>query len=104
MHMLAPDADLKGWAKPEHFYEGKLTRRARLEYIFESIADGELTDFFNADLKASIKLFDLLNNGTHRLSSKATAAQLKYLQSRIVNFVDAMLEARGHKGKEKHRR
>ena len=96
MHILAPDSDLKGWAKPEHFDKGKLTRKARLEYIFESVADGALTDFFKADLNASIKLFDLLNSGTHRLSSRATSAQLKYLRSRIVNFVDAMLEARGH--------
>lgn len=96
MHILAPDAKVQPWAKPEHFDKGKLTRKARLEYIFEPVASGELVGFVKADLKASIELFDLLNNGTHRLSSKATAAQLRYLRARVVNFVTSMLEARGH--------
>jgi len=96
MHILAPDTKVKPWAQPQHFDKGKLTRQARLEYIFESIADGEFTGFFKADLKASIELFDLLNNGTHRLTSKATPKQLRYLRGRIVNFITCMLEAKGH--------
>jgi hypothetical protein len=96
MHMLAPDERVKPWAKSEHFDKGRLTRRARLEYIFESIAGGEFTNFFKADLKASIELFDLLNNGTHRLTSTATPEQLRYLKGRVVNLVSVMLEARGH--------
>ncbi|MDX6574503.1 MAG: hypothetical protein QOE96_456 [Blastocatellia bacterium] len=96
MHILAPDAKVKPWAKPQHFDKGRLTRQARLEYIFESVADGEFTGFFKADLKASIELFDLLNNGTHRLTSKATPEQLRYLRGRIVNFITCMLEAKGH--------
>ena len=96
MHMLAPDSDVTPWAKPHHFDRGKLTRKARLEYIFASVAGGEFTGFFKADLKASIELFDLLNNGTHRLSSKASSKQLRYLRGRLVNLITSMLEARGH--------
>jgi hypothetical protein len=96
LHLLAPDKSLKSWAKQEHFANGKLTRRARLEYIFESVGEGEFTNFFKADLKASLELFDLLNNGTHRLTSSATPEQLRYLRGRVVNLLSAMLEASGH--------
>jgi hypothetical protein len=96
MHKLAPDERVKLWAKPEHFDNGRLTRKARLEYIFESVGEGEFTNFFNADLKATIELFNLLNNGTHRLKSSATPEQLRYLRGRVVNLLSAMLEAKGH--------
>jgi hypothetical protein len=96
MHILAPDSDVKPWAKPEHLHNGKPTRKARLEFIFQSVASGEFVDFFKADVRASVELFDLLNQGTHRLSSKATPEQLKYLRNRVANLIDAMLEARGH--------
>lgn len=96
LHTLAPNVEVEPWAKPHHFDKGKLTRKARLEYVFESVAGGEFTGFFKADVKASIELFDLLNNGTHRLTSKATPKQLRYLRGRIVNLITCMLEAKGH--------
>lgn len=96
LHKLAPDREVKRVATEDDFHEGRLTRRARLKYIFADAAGPELVKFFEADMEAAVKLFDLLNSGTHRLSSKATPDQLHYIRCRVVGLVGSMLEVQGY--------
>lgn len=95
LHMLAPDADVLKRAEPEDLHNGRPTRKARLNYIFAEVAGPEIADFFEADVKAAIALFDLLNNGTHRLEQRASKEQVHYLRGRVAGMIASMLAARG---------
>jgi len=96
LHKLAPDREVRKVVTKNDLYEGRPTRRARLKYIFVDAAGPEISDFFEADMEAAVKLFDLLSSGTHRLGSKATPEQLHYIRCRVVGLVDSMLEVRGY--------
>jgi Predicted pPIWI-associating nuclease len=95
LHHLAPDAEILPTAKPADLHNGKPTRRARLNFIFADVGGNALAKFYDADMKAALKLFDLLNDGTHRLEQDATPDQVHYLRGRIVGLLSSMLEARG---------
>lgn len=96
LHKLAPDDEVKKIATQDEIVRDKPTRIVRLRYIYGTVANGAVTDFFAADVKAAIKLFDFLNDGTHRLGVCATPPQLRFIKSRLVGLVSSMLEARGY--------
>jgi hypothetical protein len=96
LHKLAPDRSVLKLAPEETDDRGRPTRDARLRYVFAQVAGGELTAFFECDLKAGVALFELLNAGTHRLTSKATPEQFRYIKARTVGLLAAMLEAQGY--------
>jgi len=95
LHKLAPDDRLLPAAQPTDLADGRPTRRARLRFIFAGVAGPEMATFFEADMKAAIELFDLLNSGTHKLGNKATPQQLHYLRGRVAGLIASMLSARG---------
>lgn len=95
LHMLAPDENVMVGANSEDLHNGRPTRRARLNHIFAEIAGPEIASFYEADMKAALALFDLLNDGTHRLEQHASAKQMHYLRGRVVGLVTSMLAARG---------
>jgi hypothetical protein len=96
LHKLAPDEKVKKIVTSDDLHEGRPTRRARLKYIFTHATGAELAEFFEADVNAALKLFDLLNSGTHRLGSEATPAQLHYIRCRVVGLIGSMLEVQGY--------
>jgi len=97
LHKLAPDkAVVPLAARSELDEKGRPTRRARIRYIFSEVAGGELADFFESDLEAGVQLFEVLNAGTHRLGSRATPHQFRYIKARVVGLLGAMLEVRGY--------
>jgi hypothetical protein len=96
LHLLAPDAEILPAARPEDLHNGQPTRRARLNHIFAGMSGSAFTRFYEADMKAAISLFTLLNDGTHRLGNSATPDQCRYLRGRIVGLISSMLEARGY--------
>ena len=96
LHKLAPAKEIMKSASEGDLHNGRPTRRARLQYIFAAVSGPELADFFEADLKAAIELFDLINSGTHRLNNIATPQQLHYLRSRVVGLISSMLETQGY--------
>lgn len=95
LHRLAPDHEILATATPDDLHQGRLTRKARLRYIFRAQAGPEIARFFDADVKAALELFDLLNNGTHRLDGNATPDQAHYLRGRVAGLVSSMLAAQG---------
>lgn len=96
LHMLAPDDRVLPVAEPADLHNGRPTRRARLRFIFAPAAGDAVASFFEADLRAAVALFEVLNEGTHRLGSSATPDQLHYLRGRIVGLIASMLEAQGY--------
>jgi hypothetical protein len=95
LHKLAPDEEIIPSAKPADLHDGRPTRRARLNFIFSEAGGAAIAKFYEADMKAALALFDLLNDGTHRLEQNATVDQVHYLRGRIVGLLSSMLEARG---------
>lgn len=97
LHHLAPDEAVREFTSaPEHYHDGRPTRAARLNCIFANVAKGSLIEFYRADTRAAIELFDMLNSGTHQLGQKASVMQVRYLKSRLVGLISSMLEARGY--------
>lgn len=94
LHALAPDADMAGWAQPHHYDKGKLTRHARLEFIFRDVDEGDFADFMKKDYTAAITLFDLLNK-VHKKELVLTENQFRVLSHRVQGFVNTLLEAAG---------
>jgi hypothetical protein len=94
LHKLAPDKEVI--AKGCDLHNGRPTRHARLTFIFSDVAGGELTRFFEADMKAALELFDLLSGGTHRLGNKATPEQAYYIKGRVSGLISSMFSARGY--------
>lgn len=95
LHILAPDDQILSTATSGDLHNGRPTRRARLNYIFASVTGSSIATFYEADLKAALDLFDLLNDGTHRLAGTATSEQVRYLKGRLVGLVSSMLSSCG---------
>jgi len=96
LHQLSPDHEVRKIAGPDDIVNGKPTRVVRLRYIFGPVGNGAVATFFDADMRATTALFELLNNGTHRLGEVATREQVRFIKSRLVGLVGAMLEAQGY--------
>jgi len=95
LHALAPDAKVLHSAAPADLHNDRPTRRARLNYVFGAAAGGAIASFYEADMKAALGLFDLLNDGTHRRESSVSKEQVHYLRGRLVGLVSSMLSAQG---------
>jgi hypothetical protein len=95
LHILAPDAALTPWAQTRHYHNGKLTRHARLEFIFRDVDEGDFAEFMKMDYKTAIGLFDLLNK-VHKKELTLTEAQFRVLRNRIQGFLNTLLEAAGN--------
>jgi hypothetical protein len=93
LHHLSPDAELLPTAQPGDLHNGRPTRKARLNHIFRGIGNGQLASFYEADLKAALELFDLLNDGTHRLGNQATSDQVRYIERRVAGLLTSMIDA-----------
>lgn len=83
LRQLAPDAQVVAWTKdPEHFHEGRPTRKARIHYLYDAVAEPALKKFIAADIRAALELFDALSAGTHVANLGASAVALTILLHR----------------------
>jgi hypothetical protein len=90
LHSLAPDDTIKGWTNdPNHFHEGRPTRKARLLYIVRNYQNGPFVDFFIQDFSNQM---DLLNADEHRKSQKYTESQLSLLHWRFLSALKFLME------------
>lgn len=95
LHKLAPDEKVRPWAKPVHLSEGKLTRKARLEFIFREDNNGDLVPFMKKDFAAALELFELLNKA-HKKELAISQKQFRILRNRIEGLLNTLLEAAGY--------
>jgi Predicted pPIWI-associating nuclease len=89
---VASDAEVNAWTQdPSHFHNGKPTRHARIQYLYSPISQPALRKFIDADIRAAIELFDLLNKGTHVANLGTDAAALAVLLNRAEGILLLLL-------------
>ncbi len=92
LHLLSPDKEVRSWStSSEDFANGKPTRKARLHFICRNVNHGPLTDFLEKDIETMVRVFDLLNKGTHQVSSAFTEPQLVALRTKAESAIHFML-------------
>ncbi len=90
LHSLAPDDAVKGWTNnPNHFHQGRPTRKARLLYIVRNYRNASFVDFFIQDFSNQM---DLLNADEHRKSQEYTESQLLLLHGRFLSALQFLME------------
>jgi hypothetical protein len=95
LHKLAPDEEVRSWARPDHFSNDKLTRLARVEFIFRDDNNGDLVPFMKKDFSATVELLGLLNK-VHKKDPGISRKQFRILKNRIQCVISTFLEAAGH--------
>jgi predicted ABC-type ATPase len=84
LDQLAPDHEIKEWTSlPEHYRNGKPTRKTRLLYICRFINQKPLVRFVEKDIDAAVEFMNLFQRGTHAVDAQYTAAQLTALEVRM---------------------
>jgi hypothetical protein len=92
LHFLSPDDAIKEWSNsPDDYSNGRPTRKARMRYICRNINHGPFTGFMEKDIETMVKLFDLLNQGTHQITTSFTDRQIDALRNRAESTVHFML-------------
>ena len=93
LHALAPDTEVKKWTNnPEHFYNKRPTRKARLLYICREINHGPFSDFIEADVHSTLKFLDLFQKGTHKVVIEYQEKQLHAMLVRMEATLRFLLE------------
>jgi len=92
LRQMAPDAEVKAWSQdPTHFSNGRPTRNARIQYLYSPVLQPALRKFIDADIRAAIELFDLLNKGTHVANLGASVVALAVLLNRAEGILLLLL-------------
>lgn len=101
LHLLAPDERVEACGLldscapeiREKDGRGKPTRSARLYTIYFGIQHVEMREFLKADVKAALSLFDLLNAGTHRMSSALTEREVTSILRKVESTLQFLIES-----------
>jgi hypothetical protein len=93
LHALSPDDKVKSWSNfPEHYQNGKPTRRARLLYICRSLNHDPFSDFLEKDIDAVLEFIKLFQRGTHEIIPTYTDFHLKMMLVRMESALRFLLE------------
>lgn len=80
LHQTAPDSDIRSWTVDNsYFNDGRPTRQARLDFICRGLNHGPFAKFVSKDVSAYLELIQMLQRGTHELSTALTEEQLRAL-------------------------
>jgi hypothetical protein len=92
LHRLSPDEEIKKWSTSSDDYaNGRPTRKSRLRYICRNINHGPFAGFMDRDIETMVTVFDLLNKGTHEVSTAFNEQQLLALRVKAESAVHFML-------------
>lgn len=93
LHTYAPDDDLKRkYTEPKYYYDGKPTRRTRIEYIlFNKYSNSSLLDIIDKDIVAILEIFNLFQAGTHKVVSSLSDDELKFILKRTILLIEQLL-------------
>jgi Predicted pPIWI-associating nuclease len=95
LHSLASDREVGSWtSQPDHFHNGRPTRRARLLYVCRNINEGPFIDFVRDDVNATLSFVDSLSSGTHTVEFRLSPAQLKSTVARMESLLVFLLQIR----------
>ncbi len=80
LHITTPDKEVLNWiSDPNHLYNGRPTRKARLFYLCRMINHGPFISFLQSDVEAHLSLIELFQRGTHELNISFTEKQMELL-------------------------
>jgi tellurite resistance protein len=92
LHALSPDEKIKQWSNsPEHYNNGKPTRRARLLYVCRALNNDPFSDFLEKDIAAVLEFLKLFQRGTHEIISSYTDFQLRVMLVRMESTLRFLL-------------
>lgn len=93
LHHLAPDDQIRAWSNsPDQFYQGRPTRRARLQFIYRKVTNDKFGGFVESDITTSLALLDLFQTGTHGVAVEYTPAQLDAMALKMDALIRFILE------------
>jgi hypothetical protein len=93
LHALAPDNEIRIWSSlPDHYYNSKPTRKARLLYICRTLNHGPFTKFVEKDIEAVLEFLQLFQRGTHEITVPYTNEQLIAMLVRMESTLRYLLE------------
>lgn len=93
LHTRAPDELLKKeYIEEKYYFQGKPTRRARLEYILASkFKDTSLMGVIECDIAAILETFELYQKGTHEILSSLNDEELVFILKRTKLIIEQLL-------------
>lgn len=93
LHTRAPNKEVsKIYTHPKFYSKGNPTRRARITYILESKGSGlNLQGCIERDVSALLELFDLFQQGTHRVVPLLNDQELEFVVRRTELVVEQLL-------------
>ena len=93
VHQLAPDDEVRDWSTdPNHFSNGRPTRRARFLYICRNSNHGGFSKFLEKDVDACLGMFDVIQTGVHSLEIPFSDRQILALRVRVEGTIRLLLE------------
>lgn len=93
MGMMAPDKEIKQWSKSDNdFFNGRPTRKAKLNFICRNISNDSFKDFVNKDVEATLAFIDLFQKGTHQIKPNFSQNQLTAIKSKSESKIKFMLD------------
>ncbi len=93
LHLLAPDDQIRAWSNsPDHFSQGRPTRRARLQFIYRKVTNDKFGSFVESDITTGLALLDLFQTGTHGVTVEYTPAQLDAMALKMDALIRFILE------------
>jgi hypothetical protein len=93
LHRLAPDPLVREWTQEErYYYQGRPTRRARLDYICRGIQTPTFAPFLEKDIKVLLDFVELYQKGTHELIMSLTSADLNVFRIRTESAIRFMID------------
>lgn len=94
LHLIAPDDAIASWPdrKEEYYANGKVTRRGRLQYLYRNVRNEHFNEFIEADIKTTLFLINLFQEGTHAINSKLTDSQLISIKVKVESTLKYLLQ------------
>lgn len=97
LHRIAPDTELKRWSNnPKHIINGRFTRAARLEFVYNSVNFSPFDDFLKADIIYTEKIISTLQR-IHEVNLSMTQLQKKFIFEKSEVALKLLIEAKRNK-------
>lgn len=93
LHHFAPDSEVKKeFTDPKYYHNGRPTRRTRLQFILnKKYQNATLLEVIDADITACLALFDLYQEGTHKIVSTIGDDELLFILKRTKLSIEQLI-------------
>jgi len=93
LHHFAPDAEIqKHYLDKKYYHDGKPKRRTRIDYILtQKYGNTSLVKIIDKDIEACIELFNLYQEGTHKIVSTLGDEELLFILKRTKLLIEQLI-------------